>query len=69
MGLREFEAIDKHLGADMFWSSYGPEKSLRLVTNAGFQIISDEAVALHYWIMARNTKRVQESGIVQNLIP
>jgi ubiquinone/menaquinone biosynthesis C-methylase UbiE len=60
MGPDEWEATDEYLGTTMFWSQYSPEKSLQLVKNAGFQIVSDQILARggekHYWIMARNKK-------------
>ena len=60
MGPDEWEAIDKYQGTEMFWSHYTPEKSLQLVKDAGFQIVSDEFLIRggekHYWIMARTWK-------------
>jgi len=60
MGPDEWEAIDEYLGIDMFWSHFAPEKSLQLVKDAGFQIVSDKFLKRggekHYWIMARTWK-------------
>jgi ubiquinone/menaquinone biosynthesis C-methylase UbiE len=60
LGPDEWEATGEYCGIRMFWSHYSPDKSLRLVKNAGFQIISDRILARggekHYWIMARNKK-------------
>jgi ubiquinone/menaquinone biosynthesis C-methylase UbiE len=60
MGPDEWEATDEYFGTTMFWSQYSPEKSLHLVKNAGFQIVSDQILVRggekHYWIMARNKK-------------
>jgi ubiquinone/menaquinone biosynthesis C-methylase UbiE len=60
MGPDEWEAIDEYQGTTMFWSQYSSEKSLGLVKNAGFQIISDQILIRggekHYWILARNKK-------------
>jgi ubiquinone/menaquinone biosynthesis C-methylase UbiE len=65
MGPDEWEATDEYLGTTMFWSQYSPEKSLRLVKNAGFQIIYDQILVRggekHYWIMARNKKRHKQN--------
>ena len=65
MGPDEWEATDEYLGTTMFWSQYSPEKSLRLVKNAGFQIIYDQILVRggekHYWIMARNKKQHKQS--------
>jgi ubiquinone/menaquinone biosynthesis C-methylase UbiE len=60
IGPDEWEATDEYLGTTMFWSQYNPEKSLHLVKNAGFQIISDRILIRggekHYWILAKNRK-------------
>jgi len=60
MGPDEWEATGEYLETTMFWSQYSPEKSLRLVKSAGFQIIYDQILVRggekHYWIMARNKK-------------
>jgi ubiquinone/menaquinone biosynthesis C-methylase UbiE len=60
MGPDEWEATGVYCGTEMFWSHYSPEKSLRLVNDAGFQVISDQILERggekHYWITARNKK-------------
>jgi ubiquinone/menaquinone biosynthesis C-methylase UbiE len=60
VGADEWEATDEYLGTTMYWSQYGPEKSLHLVKNTGFKIISDQILIRggekHYWIMAKNKK-------------
>jgi ubiquinone/menaquinone biosynthesis C-methylase UbiE len=60
MGPDEWEATDDYHGAKMFWSHYSPEKSLQLVKDAAFRIVSDQILVRggekHYWIMARNKK-------------
>jgi ubiquinone/menaquinone biosynthesis C-methylase UbiE len=60
MGPDEWEATDEYQGTTMFWSQWSREKSLQLVRDAGFQIISDQILLRggekHYWIMARNKK-------------
>lgn len=59
-GPDEWEATGEYCGTNMFWSHYSPEKSLTLVKDAGFEIISDQILVTggerHYWIMARNKK-------------
>jgi len=59
-GPDEWEATDEYLGTTMFWSHYSPEKSLQLVKDAGFQIVSDQirvrSGEKHYWILAKNKK-------------
>lgn len=60
MGPDEWEATDEYHGTTMFWSHYSPEKSLQIVKDAGFRMISDKILEIggekHYWIMARNRK-------------
>ena len=60
MGPDEWEATDEYLGTTMFWSHYSPEKSLQLVKDADFQILSDQILVRggekHYWILAKNKK-------------
>jgi ubiquinone/menaquinone biosynthesis C-methylase UbiE len=59
-GPDDWEATDYYQGVRMFWSHYSPEKSLQLVKNAGFRIVSDRILVKggerHYWIVARNKK-------------
>jgi ubiquinone/menaquinone biosynthesis C-methylase UbiE len=58
LGPDEWEATDKYHGTEMFWSHYDPKKSLQLLKEAGFDIISDKVLVRggekHYWILARN---------------
>ena len=60
MGPDEWEATDDYHGIRMFWSHYSPEKSLQLVEEAGFQIVSGKILVRggekHYWILAINKK-------------
>jgi ubiquinone/menaquinone biosynthesis C-methylase UbiE len=60
LGSDEWEATDQYYGTDMFWSQYSPEKSLQLLTDAGFEPIYDRILKIgnekHYWILARNKK-------------
>ncbi len=60
LGSDEWEAVDEYYGTEMFWSYYGPERSLRLVKDAGFRIIYDRNLTRrgerHYWILAENKK-------------
>jgi len=60
MGPDEWEATENYYGTKMFWSQYGPEKSLQLVKDAGFEVIFDKILERgkerHYWILARNKK-------------
>ena len=62
VGSGEWEGTDEYCGAEMFWSHYSPEKSLELMKDAGFQIISGKHLVRggekHYWILARNKKIV-----------
>ena len=60
LGPDEWEATDKYYGTEMFWSHYDPKKSLQLIKEAGFDMISDHILVRggekHYWILARNKK-------------
>jgi ubiquinone/menaquinone biosynthesis C-methylase UbiE len=53
----ESEETDDYLGAEIFWSSYSSEKTIKLVKQAGFEIIYDELLERgeeeHYWIFAK----------------
>ena len=57
IGSEEDEGADEYYGAEIFWSNYSAEKTLSLVKEAGFEIISDEVLERggekHYWIFAR----------------
>jgi len=54
------ERIAEYFGTEMFWSHYSSERSLKLVKDAGFQIIWDKHLVRggeeQYWILARNQK-------------
>ena len=53
----EWEEIAEYYGVDMAWSHPGPEASLQMVKNAGFEIIFEKLVPtndeLPYWILAK----------------
>jgi ubiquinone/menaquinone biosynthesis C-methylase UbiE len=57
LGRNEWEGTEDFHGAHMFWSHYGPEKSLRLIKQAGFEIVSEGLVAdggeIHYWVTGK----------------
>ena len=60
MGPDEWESSAEYKGIHMFWSQHAPEKSLKIIKDSGFEIISDRILERggerHYWIMARNIK-------------
>jgi len=60
LGPDEWEATDTYYGTEMFWSQYSPKKSLQLLKQVGFEIISDKVLVRggerHYWILATNKK-------------
>ena len=61
MGSEKWEGTSKDFhGAKMFWSHYSPKKSLRIIKDAGFEIIFDKHIInggeKHYWILAKNKK-------------
>lgn len=58
MSSGEWEGIEENFhGAKMFWSHYGADKNIKLVKNAGFEILLNEidgqADEKHQVIMAR----------------
>jgi ubiquinone/menaquinone biosynthesis C-methylase UbiE len=62
MGSTEWEGTEDFHGEPMWWSHYGPAKSLRLIKSAGFEIIFERNVfsndEKHYWILARKIKSI-----------
>ena len=58
LGYSEWEGIEDFHGAEMFWSHYGPERSLEIIRGAKFEILFDKFVLSgeekHYWILAKN---------------
>ena len=60
MGPDEWEATEDYKGTKMFWSHYSPEKSLEIIKESGFGIISARLLKrggeTHYWVLARNVK-------------
>lgn len=60
MGPDDWESTEEYYGIRMFWSQYNPKKSLQLVNDACFEVISDKILERgkerHYWILARNKK-------------
>ncbi len=49
-----------YLGIKMFWSHYGPKKSLKIIKDSGFEILWSSNLRLgketQFWILARNRK-------------
>jgi len=60
IGGDEWEGTAEYFGTEMFWSHYSSERSLKLVKDAGFQIIWHKHLVRggeeQYWILARNQK-------------
>jgi ubiquinone/menaquinone biosynthesis C-methylase UbiE len=58
LGSSEWEGIEDFHGAEMFWSHYGPKRSLQMIKQANFEILferlAQSGVEEHYWILARN---------------
>jgi ubiquinone/menaquinone biosynthesis C-methylase UbiE len=58
MGSGEWEGMENFHGAEMFWSHYGPKRSLQMIEQANFEILFDRLAESgeekHYWILARN---------------
>jgi len=61
LGASEWEGTSEDFhGAKMFWSFYSPERSLQLIKDSCFKILSDKKISSgvenHYWILAKNKK-------------
>jgi len=60
VGSTGWEGTEEFYGTRMFWSHYGPKKTLQIVIDAGFEILFDKHVVdggeKHYWILAKNRK-------------
>ncbi|UCD96688.1 MAG: class I SAM-dependent methyltransferase [Candidatus Bathyarchaeota archaeon] len=58
IGSDEWEGTDAYFGTQMFWSEPSLENTLKMVKNAGFQILSGKHLVIGgeraYWITARN---------------
>jgi ubiquinone/menaquinone biosynthesis C-methylase UbiE len=58
LGHDEWEGIEEYHGAEMFWSHYGPERSLQVIKKANFEILFDKFAESgeekHYWILAKS---------------
>lgn len=58
IGSDEWEGTDVYFGTQMFWSEPSLENTLKMVKNAGFQILSGKHLVIGgeraYWITARN---------------
>ena len=56
-GVHAMDGVNNFLGAQMYWSSPNPEKTLQLVKRAGFDIIREEVLVrggeTQYWVLAR----------------
>lgn len=54
------ETAKDYMGVPMFWSFYHPKKTLKLISNAGFQIIWSKVLKIgnekQFWVLARNKK-------------
>ncbi len=65
MGPDEWEATEEYKGTLMFWSHYAPEKSLQIIKDAGFDIISGRLLKrggeTHYWVLAKNKGRKKKT--------
>jgi ubiquinone/menaquinone biosynthesis C-methylase UbiE len=60
LGHSDWEELGEYYGVKMFWSHYGPEKSMELVRDAGFEIKFSEIVERGgeklFWILAKTEK-------------
>ncbi|MEW5995989.1 MAG: class I SAM-dependent methyltransferase [Candidatus Micrarchaeota archaeon] len=56
-----WEGYEKdYMGVPMFWSFYGPERTSRMIMDAGFEILWSRILELggekQFWVLARNRK-------------
>lgn len=60
LGSENWEATGKYHGETMFWSQYAPDKELKLLKEAGFEIIFGKKMTdggeTHFWVLAKNKK-------------
>ena len=58
LGSGEWEGTEDFHGAEMFWSHYGPKRSLQMIEQASFEILFERLAQSgkeeHYWILAKN---------------
>jgi len=51
---------ENYLNVPMFWSYYGPKQSLKMIKDAGFDILWSKVIKLGgetpFWVLARNRK-------------
>jgi ubiquinone/menaquinone biosynthesis C-methylase UbiE len=54
------EYSEDYMGVPMFWSYYGPKKTMRLIQNAGFDVLWSRVLDIgdekQFWILAKNKK-------------
>ena len=54
------ETAKDYLGVPMFWSFYNPEITLKLISNAGFEILWNKVLKIgnekQFWVLAKNKK-------------
>ena len=59
-GTNSGEYYGEFMGERMFWSHYAPKKALKIIRNAGFEIIWSSILKLggerQFWILAKNVK-------------
>lgn len=50
----------EYLGTQMFWSHYGPKKTLQIIKKSGFEILWNKLLKLggekQFWVLAKNRK-------------
>jgi len=60
LGVKAWQGFGEYHGEKMFWSHYGPKRSLKIIKDSGFEIISEDIIKdgneYHYWIIARKLK-------------
>ena len=56
-----WEAVEDYMGVKMFWSFYGPKRTLGLIEDAGFEILWSKILKIgnekQFWVLAKNRKQ------------
>jgi len=55
-----WEAVEDYMGVKMFWSFYGPKRTIMLIKGAGFEILWSKILNIgrekQFWVLAKNRK-------------
>ena len=55
------ETVKDYLGVPMYWSFYGPKRTLKIIKDAGFEILWGKVLKIgnekQFWVLAKNIKQ------------